>query len=176
MYKIYEKKEFRWVLLRIVLLCIYAMFSTSVIHAEIEVTLGVHNAEQPAFQYYYTKNTRKSKIKTRKQSFSFYRWFDDWFGSDAPPMTNAELEGIVCAVAATSAAVLIIVFGGAVMTLEGEMLGATEKAITLPIIIPSMWGACAVGKTSTPGIIWMYRRSKELMKRLTPPGYTDEVE
>lgn len=103
------------------------------------------------------------------EGFNVNVWLDEWFGSDAPPMSDIELESIVCVAAATSVGVLITLVGGAAIVIAGEV-GGPETAIALPLLVSSMWAACAIGRNATPGMLWLQRRSKVLVERWAMPS------
>lgn len=97
---------------------------------------------------------------------SFGELYEDWFGSDAPPMSQPEFESMICIASATSVGAMITIVGGTAIVVAGTVGSATGTAIALPVLISSMWSACSLGKAVIPGAIWLQNRSKMLVDRL----------
>jgi len=93
-------------------------------------------------------------------------WFDNWFGSNAPSMSENEFDSIICIASAASVGVLITLVGGTAIVIGGNVGAAAGTAIALPVLVSSMWAACALGRTVTPGALWLHRRSEVLVKQL----------
>jgi len=93
--------------------------------------------------------------------------YDEWFGGDAPPLSQDEVESMVCMFSAGSMGSLITVVGGTAIVISGSVSSATSTAIALPVLISSMWAACSLGKALLPGMLWLERRSKMLVDRLS---------
>lgn len=92
-------------------------------------------------------------------------FFDNWFGSDAPPLSDAEFTSLSCIAAATSVGLMVTLVGGAAIAVSGSGR-ATGTAIALPVLASTMWAACAVGVAAAPGVLWLQRRSKTLVNKL----------
>jgi len=97
---------------------------------------------------------------------SFIELYNDWFGSDAPPMSQSEYESMICIASATSVGAMITIVGGTAIVVAGTVGSATGTAIALPVLISSMWSACSLGKAVIPGAIWLQNRSKMLVNRI----------
>lgn len=91
--------------------------------------------------------------------------YDEWFGGDAPPLSDKEVDSMACLVSASSMGALITVVGGTAIVISGTV--STGTAIALPVLISSMWSACSLAKALLPGIIWLERRSKTLVNKIS---------
>jgi len=80
-------------------------------------------------------------------------------------MSASEFDSIICIASAASVGVLISLVGGTAIVIGGNVGAATGTAIALPVLISSMWAACALGRTVTPGVLWLQHRSKMLVKK-----------
>lgn len=93
--------------------------------------------------------------------------YNEWFGGDAPPLSHEEADSMVCLIAAGSMGTLITVVGGTAIVIGGTVSSATGTAIALPVLISSMWSACSLSKALLPGALWLERRSKMLVSKIS---------
>jgi hypothetical protein len=100
------------------------------------------------------------------EAFSVSGWLNGWFGADAPEMSEAEFDSIICIGSAASVGALITLVGGTAIVIGGNVGAATGTAIALPVLVSSMWAACAIGRSVTPGVLWLQRRSTMLVKQI----------
>lgn len=118
---------------------------------------------------FFTSSALDAKeVKEEKTwgEITFYELYDDWFGSDAPSMSQTEFESVVCIASASSVGALITLVGGTVIVIGGAVSGGAGTAIALPVLVSSMWTACALGKAIIPGTIWLQNRSRMLVKKI----------
>jgi hypothetical protein len=79
-------------------------------------------------------------------------------------MSDAEFESVICIGSALSMGTLITVVGGTAIVIGGHVGTATSTAIALPVLVSSMWAACALSRAVAPGVLWLHARSTTLVK------------
>jgi hypothetical protein len=93
-------------------------------------------------------------------------WLSWQLGYDASKTSEAELESLVCMVSSTSVGILLTLVGGAAIVLSSDVQTVTGTAIALPILISSMWWACALSRALIPGTRWLHRQGATLVEEL----------
>lgn len=86
-------------------------------------------------------------------------WVDNWLGYDTSGMTDAEFESMICIASAVTMGTLITVVGGTAIVIGGTVSRAAGTAIALPVLVSSMWSACAISRAVAPGVFWLHNRS-----------------
>ncbi|KOR28923.1 hypothetical protein TI04_09905 [Achromatium sp. WMS2] len=94
-------------------------------------------------------------------------WVNSWLGYDTSAMTETELDSMICIASALTMGTLITVVGGTAIVIGGHVGRATGTAIALPVLVSSMWSACALSRAITPGILWIHNRSSSLVNKLS---------
>jgi len=90
-------------------------------------------------------------------------WVDNWLGYDTSGMTDAEFESMICIASAVTMGTLITVVGGTAIVIGGTVSRAAGTAIALPVLVSSMWSACALSRAVAPGVFWIHNRSALLV-------------
>lgn len=93
-------------------------------------------------------------------------WVDNWLGYDTSGMTDAEFESMICIASAVTMGTLITVVGGTAIVIGGTVSRAAGTAIALPVLVSSMWSACALSRAIAPGVFWLHNRSALLVTEL----------
>jgi len=93
-------------------------------------------------------------------------WLSSQLGYDTSKMSEAELESLVCMVSSTTVGVLFTLVGGAAIVLISDVQTVTGTAIALPLLISSMWWACALSRALIPGTRWLHRQGTTLVEEL----------
>lgn len=93
-------------------------------------------------------------------------WVDNWLGYDTSAMTDAEFESMICIASALTMGTLITVVGGTAIVIGGHVGRAAGAAIALPVLVSSMWSACALSRAIAPGVFWLHNRSAMLVTEL----------
>jgi len=91
------------------------------------------------------------------------QWVDNWLGYDTSAMTDAEFESMICIASAVTMGTLITVVGGTAIVIGGTVSRAAGTAIALPVLVSSMWSACALSRAVAPGVFWIHNRSALLV-------------
>lgn len=94
-------------------------------------------------------------------------WVTNWLGYDTSAMSNDEFDSMICIASGLTMGVLITIVGGTAIVISGSVGRAAGTAIALPVLVSSMWSACALSRAVTPGLLWLHNRSGQLVKKLS---------